>query len=219
MPAKPESDAAVFFDRFADRFDTLYDGQRNGFMRWVDRHLRSDMFVRFAWTFERMGPLEGKRVVDIGCGSGPYIVEAVRRGAAHVTGVDPAQGMLKLARERLRTAGVQDRTSLVEGLFPDIAVEPHDHAIVMGVFDYLNDPGVFLRSLCTCVRESAQVSFPSRHWFRTPVRRARYRLRNCPVFFFDPQRIEVLAREAGFRTIEIREIPGAGMDYHVCLRP
>ena len=34
------------------------------------------------------------------------------------------------------------------------------------------------------VRETAQASFPSRHWFRTPVRSVRYKLRNCPVFFF-----------------------------------
>jgi malonyl-CoA O-methyltransferase len=174
--------AADFFDRFADTFDTLYDEKRGPAMRWVDRTFRSDMFIRFAWTFERMGPLEGKSVLDIGCGSGPYIVEALRRGAASVTGVDPAPGMIDLASRRLQAHPLAARVQLVTGFFPDVEVPAHDHAIVMGVFDYLADPLAFLRGVRRVTRESAQVSFPSRHWFRTPLRKVRYRLRHCPVF-------------------------------------
>jgi len=211
--------AADFFDRFADTFDTLYDEKRGPAMRWVDRTCRSDMFIRFAWTFERMGPLSGKSVVDIGCGSGPYIVEALQRGAASVTGVDPAPGMIELASRRLQSARQAERVRLVTGFFPNVELEPHDHAIVMGVFDYLADPLAFLQGVRRVTRESAQVSFPSQHWFRTPFRKVRYRLRNCPVYFFDRTRIEQLARQAGFGSVDLRKIPGAGMDYHACLKP
>lgn len=219
MSAQGETLAADFFHRFAASFDTLYDGQRGRFMRWVDRRYRSDMFVRFAWTFERLGPLKGKTVLDIGCGSGPYILEALKRDAATVTGVDPAPAMIALAQKRLSAQGSAHRATLVTGFFPDVEVPVHDYAIVMGVFDYLADPLVFLKKLREVTRESAQVSFPSRHWFRTPLRQARYRLRNCPVYFFDRRRIEMLAREAGFTAVEIRKIPGAGMDFHAGLKP
>lgn len=219
MNAPGETLAADFFDRFATTFDTLYDGRRGPVMRWVDQQFRSDMFVRFAWTFERMGPLKGRTVLDIGCGSGPYLVEALRREAASVTGVDPAPGMIELARTRLATQHLTGRSQLVTGFFPGVDVPLHDHAIVMGVFDYLADPQAFLAKLRQVARLSAQVSFPSRHWFRTPLRQARYRLRNCPVYFFDQERIVALARQAGFSSVEVRKIPGAGMDYHVCLKP
>lgn len=219
MNSPQEKLAADFFDRFAHTFDTLYDGKRNPFMRWVDQTFRSDMFVRFAWTFERMGPLEGKSVLDIGCGSGPYLVEALKRGAAQVTGVDPAPGMIQLASNRMEHHARANRVRLLTAYFPEAEVAPHDHAIVMGVFDYLADPLSFLRGLRRVARESAQVSFPSRHWFRTPFRKVRYTLRNCPVYFFDRHEIERLAREAGFGGVEIRKIPGAGMDYHVRLSP
>lgn len=219
MNPQSEKQAADFFDRFADTFDTLYDEKRGRAMRWVDRTFRSDMFIRFAWTFERMGPLSGKTVVDIGCGSGPYIVEALQRGAASVTGVDPAPGMIELASRRLQAAGRAERARLVTGFFPDVELEPHDHAIVMGVFDYLADPLAFLQGVRRVTRVSAQVSFPSRHWFRTPFRRVRYQMRNCPVYFFDQDQIQHLARQAGFTSAEIRKIPGAGMDYHACLKP
>jgi hypothetical protein len=87
------------------------------------------------------------------------------------------------------------------------------------VLYYIAAPDAFLAALRPLVLKRAVVSFPSRHWFRTPFRRFRYRLRDCPVYFFDRARIEALARSAGFTSVEIRKIPGAGMDYHVCLAP
>ena len=209
--------AAHFFNSFAESFDTLYDGKRNPLMRWFDRRFRSDMFLRFALTFEALGDLAGTTVLDVGCGSGPYVIEALKRGAHRVTAVDPAPNMLALTRARVAGAGVSGRCRLVEGVFPVVALEPHDHAIVMGVMDYVADAETFLVTLHRLVRRTAAMSFPSRHWFRTPIRRARYRLRRCPVYFYDETDIRELASRAGFSSVEVRKIPGAGMDFHVCL--
>jgi SAM-dependent methyltransferase len=213
------ADAARFFDRFATDFDTLYDGKRGPIWRWVDRRFRSDMFVRFALTFEAFGELRDKTLIDIGCGSGPYLLEALKRGATHVTGVDPAPGMLSLARTRLGDASLAGRFTLVDGLFPGVTLKPADFAMVMGVMDYVANAEGFLRALRPLVKRLAAISFPSRHWFRTPLRKARYRLRRCPLYFYDEQTINRLARGAGFGSVTIRKIPGAGLDYHACLSP
>lgn len=214
-----ESSAAAFFDGFAETFDTIYDGKRNVFMRWVDSTFRSDMFIRYALTFSRLGGLHGKMILDIGCGSGPYVVEALKRGARWVTAIDPAPNMLILARRRLERHGFEQRCVLLQETFPDAKVDVHDHAIVMGVMDYVADAASFLSALHPLVRQSAVISFPSEHWFRTPFRKFRYRLRRCPVYFYDEARIKTLCSAAGFSCVEIQKIPGAGMDYHVCLRP
>jgi len=108
---------------------------------------------------------------------------------------------------------------VTEGLFPQVCPTPHDHVIVMGVMDYVEDPVGFLKALRPLVKVSAAISFPSRHWFRTPVRKVRYALRNCPVYFYTRNEIECMARTAGFSSVVINKIPGAGMDYHVWLRP
>ncbi len=213
------SGAARFFDQFAGRFDTLYDGRRGPLLRWLDKRFRSDMFARFQLTFEAFGELTGKTVLDVGCGSGPYVVEAFRRGAASVTALDPAQGMLDLTREKLAGTEHLAKCKLVRGMFPGPELEPHDFAIVMGVMDYVEDAEGFLRALRPLVREIAAVSFPSRHWFRTPVRKVRYTLRRCPVYFYDADQIERLARSAGYSKVKINKIDGAGLDYHVCLSP
>jgi cyclopropane fatty-acyl-phospholipid synthase-like methyltransferase len=215
-----EPNAATFFNGFAETFDSIYDQKRNVFMRWVDCRFRSDMFIRYALTFEALGQLKGSTVLDVGCGSGPYIIEAFKRGACRVTGVDPAPNMLSLVRQRLQRNGVGgDRCELLEGIFPDVNVETHDYVIVMGVMDYVADAQAFLNALRPLVTRLAVVSFPSEHWFRSPFRKLRYRLRRCPVYFYDDARIRRLGSAAGFTDIRIQKIPGAGMDFHVCLKP
>jgi 2-polyprenyl-3-methyl-5-hydroxy-6-metoxy-1,4-benzoquinol methylase len=212
--------SADFFDEFAARFDTVYDGKRNRFMQFVDRTFRSDMFARYRKTFEYLGDLRGRSVLDIGCGSGPYLVEALRRGAAHVTGVDPARHMLALASQRLAAANVSGPAELLHGYFPDqVTIEPRrDAAIVMGVMDYVQDPTAFLAALQHSVNDGAVISFPSRHWFRTPVRKVRYKFRRCPVYFYDEATIRHLIDRAGFTRVEVVKLPGAGMDYVAWVR-
>jgi 2-polyprenyl-3-methyl-5-hydroxy-6-metoxy-1,4-benzoquinol methylase len=207
-----------FFHEFADAFDTIYDGKRGRFMQYVDRKFRSDMLARFAKTFEHLGDLTGRTVLDIGCGSGPYVVGALRRGAKRVTAMDPAPRMLELTASRLTEAKLRDRANLVHGLFPDDAAKISgrtDTAIVMGVMDYVQDARSFLTALRGAVREGAVLSFPSRHWFRTPIRHVRYKWRRCPVYFYDREWIATLMKDAGFTNVEITKLPGAGMDYVV----
>jgi cyclopropane fatty-acyl-phospholipid synthase-like methyltransferase len=217
---RPDTNAAIFFNGFAEAFDSIYDQKRNLLMRWVDCTFRSDMFIRYALTFETLGPLKGCSVLDIGCGSGPYIIEAFKRGAARATAIDPAPNMLGLVRQRLQQAEIPgNRCDMIEGIFPGAHVEPHDCAIVMGVLDYVADAQAFLNALRPVVKRLAVVSFPSEHWFRTPFRKVRYRLRQCPVYFYDEDRIRKLCSNAGFRDVTIRKIPGSGMDYHVSLKP
>jgi ubiquinone/menaquinone biosynthesis C-methylase UbiE len=214
------SQAGTFFDSFAESFDTFYDEKRGPVMRWIDQHYRNDMFVRYSLTFERLGDLTGKRGLDIGCGSGPYVAEALKRGASHVVALDPAPGMLELTRRRIEKRGQLDQITLGEGCFPEtVPPGPFDFAIVMGVLDYVADPVAFFKALRGILTGRAAVSLPSRHWFRTPIRKVRYRLRRCPVYFYEEPQIRSIVKQAGFGTVDIIKIHGAGMDYHVCLAP
>src|SRR3954454_8693421 len=55
---------------------------------------------------ERAAPTAGERVVDVGCGTGNGALLAAERGAT-VTGVDPAQRLLEVARARAAARGVE----------------------------------------------------------------------------------------------------------------
>lgn len=75
-------------------------------------------------ALEMLGPLEGKRVLDIGCGMGVFTLELLNRGAI-VTAVDLSPGMLEIARQRVelygpRAAKVDYHASAAESLpLPD----------------------------------------------------------------------------------------------------
>ncbi len=57
-------------------------------------------------AIERLiGDVAGARVLDLGCGSGPYSVWFAERGA-QVVGLDLSQTMISLARQRARERGV-----------------------------------------------------------------------------------------------------------------
>lgn len=88
----------------------------------------------------------------------------------------------------------------------------------MGVIDYVADAKAFLDTLFSITKLCAVVSFPSKHWFRTPFRRIRYRIHRRPFYFYDKIKIRELVMKAGFKEIEIKKIPGTGMDYHVCFK-
>jgi len=189
-------------------------------MQWIDRRYRHDMFERYSLTFERLGDLTDKVGLDIGCGSGPYVAEAIKRGAREVVALDPAPGMLELSRQRIKKLGQLERVSFVKGYFPEQTPPgPFDFAIIMGVLDYVADPVSFFKALRGILTGRAAVSFSSKHWFRTPIRKFRYRLRNCPVYFYDEYMIRSIGEQAGFGSVDIIKIAGAGMDYHVCLAP
>ena len=204
----------TYFDKAATTFDTFYDHKRSRFMQWIDRNFRSDMFERYRLTFEALEPLTDKTVIDIGCGSGSYVVEAARRGSKRVLGLDMAQSMIDLALQRAAADGVADKCEFLLGTFPqDTPREAFDYAIVMGVMDYISDPQAFLSTLAQRVRLRAVLSFPSKHWFRTPLRKVRYWLKRCPLYFYESSQIEELLKTAGFSNIKVEKIPGAGMDF------
>ncbi len=53
----------------------------------------------------------GMKVLDIGCGTGLFMEEAAKAGAI-VTGIDISAAMLKVAQNRLKKSGLQDRVSI-----------------------------------------------------------------------------------------------------------
>jgi malonyl-CoA O-methyltransferase len=59
--------------------------------------------------------LHGQAVLDVGCGSGRYMLHALRRGAARVTGVDLSSPMLKRAEEELTALPTGVPITLVQG--------------------------------------------------------------------------------------------------------
>src|SRR6185503_8167980 len=53
-----------------------------------------------------VGDVSGSRVLELGCGSGPYSIWLAQRGA-QVVGLDLSQTMVSLAQERAHKMGIR----------------------------------------------------------------------------------------------------------------
>lgn len=76
------------------------------------------------------GTLEGKRILDFGCGDGQLSYHLLQRGATNVTGIDISPGMVDVARKRI----ARD--------FPDadshfVAGDGHETGLESGAYDLI----------------------------------------------------------------------------------
>jgi ubiquinone/menaquinone biosynthesis C-methylase UbiE len=202
-----------YFDQHAAQFDSIYH-EGKPIQRAVNRVLRKAIYERFAITFEQSEPIAGRHVLDVGCGSGRYAVEFARRGAARVVGLDYAAGMLQLAHEYAREAGVADRCDFVEGDFTSLAMnESFDVVIAVGVFDYQDRPVDFLRRMIGRCRGRVIATFPGRSLVRMRLRQIRYWLSDCPVLFYSEADVRRIASEAGVRKVTVIPIRSSGTGF------
>jgi SAM-dependent methyltransferase len=108
------------------------------------------------------GDVADRRILDVGCGSGPLFA-ALRARGAFVTGIDKSAGMLELARRRLggdADLQVADLGGLLP--FPDATF---DDVIVSLVLHYLEDWGPALAELRRVLKPRGRVLVSVEHPF------------------------------------------------------
>ena len=92
-----------------------------------------------------VGALGARRVLDVGCGSGPLFAPARRRSGVHVTGIDPAPAMVASPG---RGGGHPGLVTVQERGWEAIdEVDAYDVAVALGVFDYVDEPSELLRRM------------------------------------------------------------------------
>lgn len=209
----------AYFERAAADFDRLYAPHRqSAFMRWVNRHFRSDIAGRFLTTLDLAQRIGARSVLDVGCGSGRYLAALAAAGATRLVGIDVSDAMIELARKETDGLHGADVELVRSDFMPWQTKETFDLVVAMGLYDYVEGPLKMLKRMRALTKDAMIASFPSRHWFRTPLRRFRYRIKRCPVYFYDRDEIESLGREAGFAVTEVTKLDGAGMDYVAVFR-
>jgi 2-polyprenyl-3-methyl-5-hydroxy-6-metoxy-1,4-benzoquinol methylase len=186
------------FDADAARFDAIYDDRKSAFARFMDDVWRGVVRRRYELVLKRLGPLEGKSVLDVGCGSGRYCLAYAQRGAARVVGVDFAAAMIELARRHAQQLGVADRCEFRVGTFPEAVTDgPFDVSTAMGFFDYVADPVPIVARMRELTRTTMILSFPKAWEWRVPFRRLRFLLAGCPLFLYSASSVREILTTAG----------------------
>jgi 2-polyprenyl-3-methyl-5-hydroxy-6-metoxy-1,4-benzoquinol methylase len=73
-----------FFDRYACDFNAIYNRDATLLNRLISTLFRRSMKLRYTKTVEGCFPVEGKSVIDIGCGPGHYGITLAKMGAKYV---------------------------------------------------------------------------------------------------------------------------------------
>jgi SAM-dependent methyltransferase len=206
-----------FFTERAAEFEAIYSPGKSFLSRFLDWYFRRSIPERFRLTFERCQPVEGRSVLDIGCGPGHYLVEFAKRGAGRALGIDFSEEMLDLARENAGRIGVLDRLELVCGDFLTHTFgDKFDYSLAIGLFDYVPDPVPYMSKTKDLTTELMVMSFPKKWLLRTVIRKIRLSLKGCPVYFYSKGRIIRLLRQAGINDYEILSVY---RDYLVLAHP
>ena len=171
----------------------------------------------------RLAKLEGKRVLDVGCGGG-LLTEGMTVLGAQVTGIDMGKAPLNVARLHQHESGldIDYRQTTAEQLASD---EPGGFDVVtcLEMLEHVPDPGAAIQACATLVRDDGRVFLstinrnPKAYLFA--VIGAEYVLNLLPrgtheySKFIRPSEMESWARASGLQLTDI-----SGMTYNPLTR-
>jgi 2-polyprenyl-6-hydroxyphenyl methylase/3-demethylubiquinone-9 3-methyltransferase len=179
--------------------------------------------LRLEWISGLAGGLQGKRVVDVGCGGG-ILSESMARQGAQVTGIDLAEKPLKVAKLHQLESGVQVDYRLIAA--EDLAVaEPEGFDVVtcMEMLEHVPDPVSIMAACARMAKPDGWVFFstlnrnPKSYLFA--IVGAEYVLNMLPKGthdwskFIKPHELAAFARQAGLDSVELM-----GMTYNPFLK-
>ena len=200
---------ARFWNDIAWEFDSIYSGaDKNAVGRALDRFFRKDMYQRFNWVMQRCGDLRGKNICDVGCGSGRFVTAFAQREAGHVTGVDVADTMLRLARNLVEQDCVEERCDFVQSDVLNWETrQTFDLTIAIGFWDYIASPLERLRVIRGLTRGTFLSAWPRFWTWRMLARKIRLQyLQGCPVYFYRKPDVQRMLDAAGFEVVRCETV-------------
>ena len=87
----------------------------------------------------KMSIKSGQKILDIGCGWGGMAIYLAQNFDVNVTGVTLSEQQYKLANERVKQAGVEDRVQILLKDYRDLT-EPFDRIVSVGMFEHVGVP-------------------------------------------------------------------------------
>jgi 2-polyprenyl-6-hydroxyphenyl methylase/3-demethylubiquinone-9 3-methyltransferase len=191
--------------------------------RWWDqegpmRPLHEINPARLAWI-ERLAPLAGRAVLDVGCGGG-VLAEAMAAKGARVTGIDLAGKALRVAQLHALESGAQ--VDYREGAAETLAAEQpasFDVVTCMEMLEHVPDPAASVAACTVLARPGGWVFFSTINRnpkaFALAIVGAEYLLQLLPkgtheyAKFVKPSELSRYARAAGLVVHEV-----IGMTYN-----
>ncbi|MCR5432454.1 MAG: class I SAM-dependent methyltransferase [Lachnospiraceae bacterium] len=146
----------------------IYDNETffGEYRKLREREVNANNLFELPTLFSLLPDLEGKKVLDLGCGSGERCIDYLKKGAASVTGVDISEKMLAVAEAENNDPRItylkmpMEEIGSIDDVFDVVISSLAFHyvedfgGVVANVYRLLRDGGIFLFSqehpLATC---------------------------------------------------------------------
>jgi SAM-dependent methyltransferase len=196
----------AYFERHATSFDSLYHDESQLRTLW-NQLVRPSVYRRVDGAISLIEAMGHPTVLDIGCGSGRNSLAFAKAGASQVHGIDFSTPMLQLARRHVAGLPQEHKVSFeCADLFTwDAEERTWDLVVALGVFDYFADIGGPLKRLFNLSSKAACFSIRHPTLIRMPIRKWRYQVMKCPIYFYPRHVIELRCQEAGFEDGNLEE--------------
>lgn len=176
-----DSTADSSTERYARNENSHATEQFNATTDWWDpqgslRTLHDINPIRVRWIAERVGGLQGKRILDVGAGGG-ILAAALAQSGAQVVAIDTAREALQTAKLHALEEGItgmEFRCCTVEELAsaaaggdktapseeaPQGAIEPFDAIVCMELLEHTPNPGSVVKSCARLLRAGGDACF------------------------------------------------------------
>ena len=176
--------------------------------------------LRLGWIEQCAGPLDGRRIVDVGCGGG-ILSEAMARKGAQVLGVDLAERSLKVAQLHAMEAGIDNvrYREVAAEVLADEQPGQFDIVTCMEMVEHVPDPAAIVAACAKMVKPGGWVFLSTLNRnpksFLFAIVGAEYLLRLLPAGtheyakFIRPSELATWSRSAGLDVLHTR-----GMEYN-----
>lgn len=175
--------------------------------------------LRLGWVQDIAGSLNGKNIVDVGCGGG-ILAESMAVAGAQVTGIDLADKSLTVARLHSLESGVKvDYQSISAEDFAAQHTGQFDVVTCMEMLEHVPDPASIVQACSQMVKPGGWVFFSTLNRnpksFLFAIVGAEYVLRLLPKGthsyekFIKPSELSRAVRQSGLTVMQM-----AGMEYN-----
>ena len=205
-----------YFENIASDFDSYYESPKGLFDKIINAWLRRPGLIkRLKISLEASNPHLGKRILDVGCGSGKFVVECAKRGA-EVLGMDISREMIEIAKVFCEKNGVEAELRI--GDATEELPKGFDVCVALGVLEYFGDPKPILRNLFASTEKGGKIIFsvPSLFAFQTPLREVLLYHRNVKCYYYTKKRALSLLSDLK-EDIEKKEFYSYGPGLVVCV--
>lgn len=139
---KETSDVETFFHGYAADFDSIYGHtkKRSAWDKFLDKFFRRSMRLRYDLVLKNSANPAIQSILDVGCGGGVYC-DALLNMGKKVTGIDIAEGMLDLAKQKTKKFIDEGKANYIYSGYLEYPFnERFDAAVLVGFFDYISTP-------------------------------------------------------------------------------